>query len=73
MRFAMLGDLSPTSRRLGGEAAGQPIADWIRAHGQPVDPSLWRPDPPTSRRLAARMDTLELYDLRPGSSTSSSR
>jgi len=40
VRFAMLGDLSASSRRLGGEAAGQPIADWVRARGRPVDPAL---------------------------------
>ena len=59
VRFVMLGDLSPISRRLGGEAAGRPVADWIRAHGAPVDPALWRPSP----RAAPR--AMQLYDLRP--------
>ena len=56
IRFVMLNDLSLVSRRLGAEAAGQPIADWVRAHGKPVDPSLWR----TNRRTP-----MTLYDLRP--------
>lgn len=56
VRFAMLGDLSVVSRRLGGEAAGRPLADWVRAHGTPVDPALWRP---------GRRTTMTLYDLNP--------
>ena len=64
VRFVMLGDLSPSSRRLGGEAAGQPIADWVRTRGRPVDPTLWRPES-SSRRLAARIEGVQLYDLRP--------
>ncbi len=65
VRFALLGDLSLTSQRLGGEAAGEAIAEWVRARGRPVDPTLWRPDALSSRRLAARLDRIELYDLRP--------
>jgi 4-amino-4-deoxy-L-arabinose transferase-like glycosyltransferase len=57
LRFVMLNDLSLVSRRLGAEIAGQPIADWVRAHGKPVDAALWR----TSRRTP-----MTLYDLRPG-------
>ena len=64
LRFVMLGDLSTISRRLGAEAAGKPIADWVRAHGTLVDPALWR---------AKRLDTgwrgplsrMQLYDLPP--------
>jgi 4-amino-4-deoxy-L-arabinose transferase-like glycosyltransferase len=56
VRFVMLNDLSLISRRLGAEIAGQPVADWVRATGQPVDPALWR----TTRRTA-----MSLYDLRP--------
>ncbi len=52
VRFVMLGDLTMVSRRMGAEIAGRPITDWVRAHGQPVGPALWR------RGLA-------LYDLRP--------
>ena len=55
LRFAMLGDLSLVSRRMGADIAGRPIADWVRANGKPVDPGLWRG---TRRGLA-------LYDLRP--------
>jgi 4-amino-4-deoxy-L-arabinose transferase-like glycosyltransferase len=56
LRFVMLGDLSLVSRRMGAETAGQPIADWIRTNGKPVDSNLWR----TSRR-----SPMTLYDLRP--------
>ncbi len=61
VRFVLLGDLSPVSRRMGGEAAGRPVADWVRAHGALVDPSLWRSGP--SRRAMGA--GLQLYDLRP--------
>jgi 4-amino-4-deoxy-L-arabinose transferase-like glycosyltransferase len=56
VRFAMLNDLSLVSRRMGAEIAGQPIAEWVRAHGKPLDPDLWR----TNRR-----SPMILYDLRP--------
>src|SRR5207247_2411741 len=42
VRFVMLGDLSFVSRRLGGETALKPMADWVRANGKPVEPALWR-------------------------------
>jgi 4-amino-4-deoxy-L-arabinose transferase-like glycosyltransferase len=58
VRFVMLNDLSTVSRRMGAEAAGQPITDWVRTNGQLVDPALWR----TGRRTA-----MTLYDLRPQS------
>ena len=64
LRFVMIGDLSTIRRRLGAEAAGRPIADWVRAHGTLVDPALWR-----SRSLEAGwrgpMSRMQLYDLRP--------
>ena len=60
VRFVMLGDLSPVSRVLGGEAAGRPIADWIRANGSAVDPELWRSASPSRRGAGG----LQLYDLR---------
>ena len=59
VRFVMLDDLSAVSRRLGAETAGRPIAEWVRSHGRPVDPDLWRV--PGSRRAM----TMKLYDLRP--------
>ncbi|MEW6531016.1 MAG: glycosyltransferase family 39 protein [Thermodesulfobacteriota bacterium] len=58
IRFVMLGDLSTISRRLGAEAALRPIADWVRANGKHVDPTLWR-------RYRGGRTRLELYDLRP--------
>jgi 4-amino-4-deoxy-L-arabinose transferase-like glycosyltransferase len=59
VRFVMLGDLWTASRRLGAETAQQPIAEWVRANGKLVDPTLWRAD--TSLGSA-----MQLYDLRPG-------
>jgi len=58
IRFAMLGDLSRISKRLGAETAGRPLADWIKANGKLVDSGLWRsPGAPNYG--------LQLYDLRP--------
>lgn len=51
VRFVMLGDLS----------AGRPLADWVRAHGQPVDVALWGGSGPDRGRGARR----QLYDLKP--------
>jgi 4-amino-4-deoxy-L-arabinose transferase-like glycosyltransferase len=59
VRFVMLGDLSFVSRRMRADIAGRPIADWVRAHGKPVDQALWRTDAPDGRR------GMRLYDLRP--------
>lgn len=56
VRFAMLGDLSPVSRRLGAEAAQRRIAEGISANGRLVDPALWR---------AGGGGAMRLYDLRP--------
>jgi 4-amino-4-deoxy-L-arabinose transferase-like glycosyltransferase len=57
VRFAMLGDLSFVSRRLGAETAQRPMAEWIRANGKPVDPALWR--------ASGAGGAMMLYDLRP--------
>lgn len=59
VRFVMLNDLSLVSRRMGAAIAGRPIAEWVRANGKPVDPSLWRTN---------RATPMTLYDLRPDSS-----
>jgi hypothetical protein len=45
------------------------IDDWVRTHGKPVDPALWRADTEPAREAssahsAARRDPPELYDLR---------
>jgi 4-amino-4-deoxy-L-arabinose transferase-like glycosyltransferase len=58
VRFVMLGDVAPVSRRMGADRVGQPVAQWVRAHGQSVDPKLWR--------ASAQTGGLELFDLRPG-------
>ncbi|MFH1057491.1 MAG: hypothetical protein V1797_02280 [Pseudomonadota bacterium] len=57
MRFVMLDDVALVSRRLGADAAGEAVAVWVRAHGRPVDPALWRP--------AGSRARMALYDLRP--------
>lgn len=57
IRFVMLGDAPIISRRMGADAAGKPVADWVRANGKLVDPALWR----SSRGRSS----VELYDLRP--------
>ena len=61
VRFVMLGDLSIASRYMGAESAGRPLAEWIRAHGKPVDASVWGGTVPNSGRTARR----QLYDLKP--------
>ena len=61
VRFVMLGDLSIASRFMGAEAAGRPLADWVRAHGRPVDPALWTGPAAAFGRGARR----QLYDLNP--------
>ena len=58
VRFAMLGDLTSVSRRLGAETAQRPVAEWIRGHGRLVDPALWRASGSVANGMA-------LYDLRP--------
>lgn len=63
LRYVVLGDLSPVSRRLGGEAALRPVADWVRSSGSLVDPARWDPE---GRRGAGRAGEVQLYDLRPG-------
>lgn len=65
IRFVMTGDLSPISKRMGAELAGKAVTDWVRTHGQVVEPGLWRFDSPGSIRLSKRLGELELYDLRP--------
>jgi 4-amino-4-deoxy-L-arabinose transferase-like glycosyltransferase len=70
VRFVMLGDLTFISRRMGAEAAGRPIADWVRVHGKPVDAALWRAGAgdegaPVTAAAYARSRRMQLYDLRP--------
>ena len=59
VRFAMLGDVSVVSQKMHSDANPIGVADWVRAHGRPVDPSLWQ-----TSRMARR--GMELYDLRTG-------
>jgi len=51
VRYALLGNR--------GRQQTDVFADWVRAHGKRVDPSLWLSTPPDPRRL------LELYELNP--------
>ena len=61
VRFVMLGELSIVSRFMGAEAAGRPLADWIRDHGRPVDAEFWGGPAAGVGRAPRR----QLYDLNP--------
>ena len=61
LRFVMLGDLSIASRYMGAESAGRPLAEWVRAHGTPVDASVWGGAVASAGRGSRR----QLYDLKP--------
>lgn len=63
LRFAMIGDASTISRRMGADRAQRANDAWIRANGRPVDPALWRT--PGSRSRG------ELFDLRPDNGVAS--
>jgi 4-amino-4-deoxy-L-arabinose transferase-like glycosyltransferase len=64
IRFVMVGDAPFISRRLGADEAARPIAEWVQAKGQLVDPALWR-----SSALGGRRNAMRLYDLKPGTPT----
>ncbi len=61
VRFVMLGELSAASRFMGAESVGRPLADWVRAHGKPVDAARWGGSVPDGGGGARR----QLYDLKP--------
>lgn len=61
VRFVMLGELSIASRLMGAEAAGRPLADWVRTNGKVVDPSRWTASGDGFGRATRRA----LYDLKP--------
>ena len=61
VRFVMLGDLSIASRYMGADSAGRPLAEWVRAHGRPVDASVWG----GTLSSAGRGSRRQLYDLKP--------
>lgn len=46
VRFVLVPDFSTIGQRLGAEAPGRPIADWVRANGTLVDSALWRSSVP---------------------------
>jgi 4-amino-4-deoxy-L-arabinose transferase-like glycosyltransferase len=58
LRFVMLGDVSTVNQKMNSDTNKIRVADWVRAHGKLVDPSLWQ-----SYRMARR--GMDLYDLRP--------
>lgn len=58
VRFVLLGDASIVSRRMGADAAGRPVAEWVRTNGKPVPAQSWH-SPAGGRSSAV------LYDLRP--------
>jgi 4-amino-4-deoxy-L-arabinose transferase-like glycosyltransferase len=60
VRFILLGELSIASRFMGAEAAGRPLADWVRAHGRPVDAAFWG-----GTAGLGRVARRQLYDLNP--------
>jgi len=75
VRFVMIGGAGGFGRGPGGDPRGERIAAWVREHGNPVPPDLWRsPHAATElnaapgaagrrgRDLAADM---QLYDLAP--------
>jgi len=71
VRFVLLGSLGGAGWTRGGAPAQAALIDWVRAHGRPVDPSLWRfPVTPAVGRTAAPafgrgLADAELYDLGP--------
>jgi hypothetical protein len=60
VRFIMLGELSIASRFMGAEAAGRPLAEWVRTHGRPIDAAFWG-----GTAGAGRAARRQLYDLNP--------
>jgi 4-amino-4-deoxy-L-arabinose transferase-like glycosyltransferase len=74
LRFVLL--TAPLNLVGGREDLPSPLADWVRAHGRPIDPALWRPSPAEvehvldpailgARRAGHRRSAL--YDLAPTS------
>ena len=64
LRFVLLGGFSIVPPNTARQRA---LEQWVRAHGTPVDPALWRQAPPASevsaKPLAQRRDAAQLYDL----------
>lgn len=73
VRFVMVGDAARMRQRFGLEPGGLAVADWVRAHGQPVAPDLWRQpgEPPAAGAAAPRRGLgrgaarSELFDVKP--------
>jgi 4-amino-4-deoxy-L-arabinose transferase-like glycosyltransferase len=56
VRFVMLGDAAPPSRRMGADAALEPLSRWVREQGRRIEGARWRAET-MPRGLA-------LYDMR---------
>jgi hypothetical protein len=56
VRFVMLGDAAPASRRMGADAALEPLSRWVRENGRRIEARAGDP-----RRCRA---ALALYDWR---------
>jgi 4-amino-4-deoxy-L-arabinose transferase-like glycosyltransferase len=73
LRFVLIGGLDVFGRRPPA-AQQQALNDWVRAHGKPVEPALWRApaaaEPEAGRRRGAGdLAAAELFDLKPGPDT----
>lgn len=76
LRYVLIADPDLIDRAFNAAPVQAPLVDWVRAHGQPVDPAEWRgtPDPAPQepagsaggRRRRGGFAQSELYDLRPG-------
>jgi 4-amino-4-deoxy-L-arabinose transferase-like glycosyltransferase len=75
VRFVMIGGTGRFGRGPAGNARLGQIAEWVREHGKPLPPELWRsPQAPTAlnaapggsgRRFPDRAADMQLYDLAP--------
>jgi 4-amino-4-deoxy-L-arabinose transferase-like glycosyltransferase len=63
LRFVMIGGLRSRQRNTSLDAIG----DWVRSHGRPVDPALWRRSPQAGDERAdaggPRRTPAELFDV----------
>jgi 4-amino-4-deoxy-L-arabinose transferase-like glycosyltransferase len=76
LRFVMVGGLRGFGAFQAAQERQAALSDWVKDHGTPVDPALWRapqqanrPDAQRARRrfgvVRANATPIELYDLKP--------
>jgi 4-amino-4-deoxy-L-arabinose transferase-like glycosyltransferase len=65
LRFVMLGGAGGFARNPDDAARRGTFIDWVRAHGTPVDPELWRGQETAAVPEGRRAQPLQLYDLNP--------